>query len=145
MSLELFIGGKKLGVGRSGVLFSLRLCAVTQAMLQSGGVGAVGGVSHRDNLSPGSLMENREALHPAWERAAAAGISKQPPTPLHHSWFTARALQKWPPPPCDTSTHHGLLSVCKFIESIGDLMDLASVTGPKTSSLAKVGVFLMWV
>lgn len=47
------------------------LCAVTQVMLQSGGVGVGGGVSYRDNLSLGSLMENRKALHSACERAAA--------------------------------------------------------------------------
>lgn len=64
------------------------LCAVTQAVPQSGGVGVGGGVSHRDNLSLGSLMENRKALHSACERAAA-GCDQQTapntvaPQPVH--------------------------------------------------------------
>lgn len=55
------------------------LCAVTQAMLQSGGVGVGGGVSYGDNLSLGSLMENRKALHSACERAAAGGDQQTAP------------------------------------------------------------------
>lgn len=64
------------------------LCAVTQAILQSGGVGVGGAVSSRDNLSLGSLMENRKALDSACERAAAGrdqqtAPNTSPPQPVH--------------------------------------------------------------
>lgn len=66
----MFIGGNKLGAGRSGVLFSSRpvRCDTGYAAKWRGGGWGWG---FRDNLSLGSLMENRKALHSACERAAA--------------------------------------------------------------------------
>lgn len=83
------------------------LCAVTQVMLQSGGVGVGGGVSYRDNLSLGSLMENRKALYSACERAAAGCDRQTASTPLHHSQLTVRALRVSPMSPCNSFIHHG--------------------------------------
>lgn len=90
------------------------LCAVTQTMLQSGGVGVGGGVSSRDNLSLGSLMENRKALHLLVRGLLLDVISKQLLTPLHHSWFPVRGLRISPLSPCDSFIRHRLPLVCSY-------------------------------
>lgn len=60
-----------MGVGRRGVLFSSHLVRRDTGYAAKWRGGGWGGASYRDNLSPGSLMENRKALHSACERAAA--------------------------------------------------------------------------